>query len=121
MNVVFPAPFTPTTRITVGAAGATLSVGSLLPPRSAASIPSASASLELRLRLDLPALGAPLHFLDQPQRHRNAEVGLQQHLLELLERAGRDAAARQHGDVHQRDVLDALPERPLGDVARFTK
>ena len=68
---------------------------------------------KLVLRLHQAAQGAPLHLGDELERGRHAEVGLEQQLLELLERARRHAAAREHGDVGERDVLDALPQRAL--------
>ena len=40
---------------------------------------------------------------------------------ELLERARRNTAAREHHDVRERDVLDSLPQRPLRYVASLTK
>jgi len=43
MNVVFPAPFTPTTRMTVGGEGATINPGSLFPAANAAAISFAMA------------------------------------------------------------------------------
>jgi len=43
MNVVFPAPFTPTTSTTVGPDSARTNRGSLLPERSEVSIPFSSA------------------------------------------------------------------------------
>jgi hypothetical protein len=48
MKVVFPAPLTPMTRITVGPAAAMRSAGSLFPSRSSASTRRRSASWNSR-------------------------------------------------------------------------
>ena len=48
----------------------------------------------------------------------NAEVGLEQHLLQLLERALNRAGARDRGDVGERDVLYFGPQRPGRNVTR---
>ena len=48
------------------------------PPRSAASIPSASARWNSVCVFTRPRVGAPLDFFDEPQRDRHAEVGLEQ-------------------------------------------
>src|SRR5690606_13235801 len=71
---------------------------------------------ELRLRLHLPALSAPLHVTHEPHRGWNSEVRLQQKLFQLLERTGIHAAAREHGDVHHCNVFYAVPERPCGRI-----
>ena len=44
MNVVFPAPFTPMTRMIIGLSAGTNMVGSLYPARSAVSTPWRNAS-----------------------------------------------------------------------------
>ena len=48
---------------------------------------------ELVLGLHEAARGEPLDLLDEPQRGRDADVGLEQDLLQLLEVAGRYAAS----------------------------
>jgi len=66
-------------------------------------------------------LGESLDLGHESERDGDAKVRLEEQLLELLERSRRHTAARQYRHVHQRDVLDALPQRALGDVAGFTK
>ena len=77
--------------------------------------------LELVFGLHGAALREALDFVDEAQRDRHAEVRFEQQLLEFLERTRLDATAREDGDVGERDVLDALPERALRDVAGFSK
>jgi hypothetical protein len=76
---------------------------------------------KLVLRLDEAALGGAFHVGDEAQRRGDAEVRLEQHLLELLERAGGDSAADDDADVGEGDVLDLFPERAFRDVTRLAK
>jgi len=70
-----------------------------------------------RLEIEEATLRSPLHLGNESERRRHAEVGLEQELLEPLERAGRDTAAHDDGDVSERDVLDFLPQRSRGEIA----
>jgi hypothetical protein len=76
---------------------------------------------ELVLRLHQALERLTLDVLHQTQRRRNTEVRLEEGLLELLQGAWRDAPAREHGDVHERNVLELLPERPLRSVASLSE
>src|SRR6185312_8251410 len=59
MNVVFPAPLIPTTSMTVGPDGATLSAGSLVPVRRAVAMPSRSTWRNSSWVLIFPLLASP--------------------------------------------------------------
>src|SRR5204863_6686117 len=78
-------------------------------------------ALELVLGFDEPTRRKPLHLLDETQRGRHADIGFEQKLLEALEVPGSHAAPGEHGDVHEGDVLDLLPERALRYVAGFAE
>ena len=88
MNVVLPAPFTPITRMTVGAAAADDERGVGVPgAQRRRRCPCRRRVEELVLRLHEAALRQPLDLGHQPQGDGDAEVRLEQQLLELLERA----------------------------------
>ena len=74
-----------------------------------ARVAGAKRFTELGRRLDLTARREPFELGDQRHRHRNAQVGFEQNLFHALERAGADAAFREHGDVHEGDIAYALP------------
>ena len=61
--------------------------------------------------------GESLDVGHEAQRGRHTEVGAEQQLLETLEVARLHAPRQQDGDVRERDILDALPERAPGEVA----
>ena len=78
MNVVLPAPFTPTTRMTVGDAGASVSRGVALAAAQRRGDPVGERRLKLGLESLLAALRASLDFLDEAKRDRHAEIRLEQ-------------------------------------------
>jgi hypothetical protein len=73
---------------------------------------------ELLLRLDESAARLSFDLRDQAHRGRNAEVGLEEDLLQILQRALDGSAARYCRDVRERDVLYFGPQRTGGYVAR---
>ena len=114
MKVVFPAPLTPMTRITVGPDGGDAERRIAVPGPERSLDPAGQRVQELALALHRAPLRGLLDVGHQPHGGRHPEVGLEEQLLELLQRAGDLGAAYERADVGERDVLDALPERALG-------
>ncbi len=119
MNVVLPAPLTPTINITNGLLSVVRSDGSAFPALSASSIPLLSAVLNSALVRTDPRCA----WRDIPSTSRSVtgtpKSDCEQDLLDLLEGTLVDAAAREDRDVGKRDILDFLPKRASGDVALF--
>jgi len=80
--------------------------------------PDARAS---RLLEDVTALRLALDLRYETHRSGNAEVGLEQHLLELLQRALNRAGARDRGDIGQRDIFYFGPQRTGRYITRAPK
>src|SRR5688572_16348664 len=76
---------------------------------------------KLLLAFYRPALRLLLDVLDETHAGRDSKIGLDENLLQLLERALNDSGLREEADVGHRDVSYALPQRPTRGVVRAAK
>src|SRR5262249_44241429 len=78
--------------------------------------PVAQRAEELVLRANLAEPRLSLDVLDEAHGDRHAEVGVEEELLQLLDRPFRHAPLLEDADVGEGEIFDALPERTLGNV-----
>ena len=114
MVVVLPEPLTPTTRITNG-----LLFGSIASGRATGA--SARSTSSARIRLDLVGtdplvVASARDRLADARRRGEAEVGLDEHVLEIVERGGVELALGE--DVGRRPARCADDERERPDRSR---